>query len=300
MAEGPGLLAYTAVRDGTIVDYAENEEALFVDARTHIYRPWEADIKDVEPRLKSFRDLGGGDFEITYEWAVNATLDHDYIAFVHFIEPGTKDGDGIRFQGDHEVATSRWRKGAVVEDGPHRVSVPKDGKLDAYDIVIGLYAPGGPRLALKGTQAGDRRILLGRIGVERDGGTVKSLKLLPVDDAKAAQAKLRERFDARMNTAGRKIDFGYVRTDGSFKLYKRRGRFTVLPYPRDKEFTIELDLDRLAPTARGAVAKLDAYDAEGRRLGGGLGRPTRGWIGFRTSLPGTARFEITFPGTREP
>ena len=294
LAQAPGLLAYTALENGTIIDYAEDERTLFADARSYVYRPWEQGLRDVEPRLKGLKDNGDGTIDVTYEWAVNEELGRDYTAFVHFVEPGTRNGEGIRFQDDHPVTASRWRKGEVVTGAPRRVAVPRDDELATYDIVIGLYAPGEPRVALKGVQEGDRRILIGRIAVERDGGQVKSVKRLPIEDVSRAQRDLRKRFDERMNPKGRKVAFGTVRTDGSFKLYKKGNGATVVPYPRDRVFTIELDTRRLAPGAKGRVAAIDAYDADGKRLGGGRGVLTHGWLAFRTELPGAARYEIAF------
>jgi hypothetical protein len=62
-----------------------------------------------------------------------------------------------------------------------------------------------------------------------------------------------------------------------------------LPYPREKEFTIELDLGALAPG--GVVAKVGAADAEGRSLGE-VRHDSRGtWLVLRAGTPGAARFE---------
>ena len=296
LAKGPDLLAYTALVDDTIVDYAENNQTLFVDARTHVWRPWERNLAKIEPRLKAFKDTGDGTFEITYEWVVSETLAKNYIAFVHFCDPEPKDDeDDIRFQNDHELPTSQWREGTVVADGPHRVGVARDDAGTSYDILIGLHAIGEGRLGLLGTSKGSSRILIGQIGVEREGTRVKSLKLLPIDDARRGQLAKRRVFDERMNTAGKLIDFGTVRTDGSFKLYKRGDRLTLLPYPREKEFSIELDVRTLAGVGRSAAVRIDALDAEGKRLGGGDGVAKGGWVTFRAGAPGVARFEVTFP-----
>ncbi|HUT34526.1 MAG TPA: DUF5696 domain-containing protein [Planctomycetota bacterium] len=292
LAQGPNLLAYTAKRDGVIVDYAEDGETLFADARTHVYRPWEQRLVAIEPKLKDFRALDGGAFEITCEWAVEQELDQDYTAFVHFVNPDAEEGEEIAFQGDHppNPPTSKWRKGTVVADGPHRVQVPADQAATTYDIVIGLYRRDAPRVALRGTDIGQHRILIGRLAVERDGGRIKSLKLLPVDDVREAQQAKRRLFDERMNTAGKLVDFGKVRTDGSFKLYKRQGALTLLPYPRDREFAIELDIATLAPGR--SVAKVEALDVEGKLLGEVPHEMRRDLLSFRAGVPGAARFEV--------
>jgi hypothetical protein len=295
LAQAPNLLAYTAKLDGVIVDYAENDEALFVDARTNVYRPWEQGLVAIEPKLKEFRDLGDGAFEIAYEWAVEQELDGDYTAFVHYVHYVHDDGmegEGIRFQNDHppNPPTSKWRMGSVVGDGPHRLRVPADQATAAYDIVIGLYRTGGPRVALRGLDAGSNRILIGRLGVERDGGRIKSLKLLAIDDVRQAHLAQRRAFNERMNAAGKPVDFGKARTDGSFKLYKRKDAMALLPYPRDKEFAIELDLSKVA--AGRAVEKIEAFDADGKALGPVKHETNGPWLRFRAGMPRAARFEV--------
>jgi len=292
LAEAPNLLAYTARRDGLIADYAEDAETLFADARTNVYRPWEEGLVAIEPRLKSLKDLGDGSFEISYEWAADGELPDDYTAFVHFVDRGAEEGEGIAFQNDHapNPPTSQWRRGTVVADGPHRVQVPADQGVAAYDILVGLYRREAGRVALRGLSVGQNRILVGRIGVERDGNRVKALKLLPTDDVRGRQLAARRLFDERMNTAGKLIDFGKVRTDGSFKLYKRKGAFTLLPYPRERDFAIELDLSTLAPGAK--EARIEAFDAGGKSLGEVKHEMKGPCLVFRAGKPGATRFEV--------
>jgi hypothetical protein len=106
------------------------------------------------------------------------------------------------------------------------------------------------------------------------------------------QAHLAQRraFDERMNAAGKPVDFGKARTDGSFKLYKRKDAMTLLPYPRDKEFAIELDLSKIA--AGRAVEKIEAFDADGKPLGPVKHENNGPWLRFRAGMPRAARFEV--------
>ena len=300
LATAKNLLAYTSRRNGVVADYAENADALFADARTHVYRPWEQGIVDIEPRLKSLTDRGNGALDITYEWHVGQAPDNDYTAFVHFCDPKAEESDDIRFQNDHTTnpPTSAWKPGSVVTDGPHRVSVPAEQQTAVYDIVIGLYRPGAARLALRGTTLGSQRILIGRLAVERDAGRVKSLKLLPIGDVAKRQLARRKLFDERMNTAGTTVDFGTVRTDGSFKLYKRQGALELLPYPRDKAFTIGLRIEHLRPGA--GAAAIAAVDEAGRRMGPVDCTLDGGWLTFQAGRKGASRFLITFPEARRP
>jgi len=292
LAEGPGLLAYTAKLDGVIADYAEDAHTLFADARTNVYRPWEQGLVSIEPRLKSFKPLGGGALEITYEWVVDQELDSDYAAFVHFVDPAAREREGIAFQGDHPLKppTSQWRKGTIVSDGPHRVEVPAGQRATTYDIVVGLFRPDGPRLALRGANVGSNRILIGRLAVEREAGRITTLKLLPIDDVRKRQRACRRRFDERMNTAGKLVDFGKVRTDGSFKLYKHPHALVLLPYPRGRQFNIELDLAALAPGR--AVTQVEALDADGKALGPVKHQIRGKSLTFRAGQPGATRFVL--------
>jgi hypothetical protein len=302
LARAPGLLAYTARRDGIIADYAENADALFADARTHVYRPWEQGIVDIEPRLKSLRHLGNGAFEIAYEWHVGQAVDKDYIAFVHFCDPEAEESEGIRFQNDHapQPPTSEWKPGSMVADGPHRVAAPADQQIAAYDIAVGLYRRDGPRLALRGTASGSHRILIGRLAVEREGNRVKSLRLLPIGEVRERQEARRRLFDERMNTAGKLVDFGKARTDGSFKLYKRGLSLFVLPYPRETTFTIDLAVAQLAPGASPAAARVEAIDAQGERIGAVAARSAGGRLIFQAGTRRAARYEIILAEARRP
>ncbi len=300
LAEGPGLTAYTARRDGVIADYAENEEFLFADARTNIYRPWEQERRDTEPFLKEIVHRGNDALDVTYGWRVGEQLKEDYTAFVHFVEPDTQDGKGIRFQDDHapRPPTSAWEPGTVVSDGPRRVQLPLDQEQAVYDVVIGLYGSEG-RLALKGTAAGRRRVLIGRLAVERRGGGVATVKLLPIAEEQREQRALRRRFLERMNAAGASVDFGAVRTDGSVKLYKREDALTLLPYPRETEFVVQLDIATLVPGRRGDEAVVHALASDGNRLGPVRAASNRRWLTFRVGRPEAARYAITFPETDE-
>ena len=56
-------------------------------------------------------------------------------------------------------------------------------------------------------------------------------------------------FSAHTNPSGTWIDFGKLATDGAVKINREARRLVVFPYPRDKEFSLSLDLKSLAPAA---------------------------------------------------
>ena len=114
------------LHDGRVADYAECPEYVFADARTNLQATGLRPRKDIEPRLASFKHLGGDRVRVTYEWIVNDTLDEDYHCFVHGVNMGNGRPDGIVFQQDHAVPqpTSQWRVGTRIVDGPYEFSVP--------------------------------------------------------------------------------------------------------------------------------------------------------------------------------
>jgi len=299
LAKGPKLLAYTAKRDGVIVDYAENEEYVFADARTDVYRPWERGMVNIEPRLAGFRHMGGGKCELTYSWTVNDNVETDPRCFVHFVDPADTEGDGIVFQGDHDLnpPATQWREGTTVTDGPHAVTVPSGGESKTYDIVIGLYGPNSPRLALRGLDTGQHRYLLGRLAVTREGGQVRDVKLVKATGIPNDRLALRRRFDERMNLAGKTIDFGAVRTNGSVKLYRKRYAWRLLPCPRDKAFDVSLDL-RLFGGVSTRMPRVGTADANGKFVGQVDCKVDDGRLEFKTGVPGAAEYRFVFPTGR--
>ncbi|MFP4056916.1 MAG: DUF5696 domain-containing protein [Candidatus Brocadiia bacterium] len=292
LARGPELLAYTARRDGVIVDYAEDARTLFCDARTHIHRPWEQGAVDVEPRIRSLEHLGDGLLAISYEWAVGERLGADPQCFVHFVDPRAGEGESICFQDDHSLQPppSQWRPGSVVADGPHRVRVPAEGDATRYDVAMGLWHPGDGRLALKGVSLGQQRVLVGRLAVRRDGGRVVDVQLEGIESVRKRQDALRRRFEERMNTAGVAVDFGKVVTDGSVKIYKRGPASRILPYPRGKAFGVAIDLSRVLPGLDPASVRLRAVDAEGRAVDADAGTVDGRWLRLRAGAPRAAAF----------
>ena len=111
LALGPQTRVATALHDGRVADYAECPEYIFADARTNLQATGLRARKDIEPRLATFKYLGGDRIQASYEWIVNDTLDEDYLCFVHGVNMDTGRPDGIVFQQDHALPrpTSQWR-----------------------------------------------------------------------------------------------------------------------------------------------------------------------------------------------
>ncbi len=260
LALGPGTEVSTILRNGKVIDYAECPEYIFVDTRTRFDQPYLHSRKKIEPRLRSFKHLGGNRVEITYEWIVNDTLEDDFACFVHGIPVNGSEVGDIDFQQDHGFSkpTRQWRKGEVIVDGPHELRIPD--KRDNYDLVIGLHK--GSRVPLTGVQTPGRRILVARLKVERSAGEIVKLtarkatpEMLP-DEVKKAD------FTAHTNPLGTWMDFGKLATDGAVKINREKDRLVIFPYPREQKFRLQLNIPELAPGADPSRIKVRALAAE--------------------------------------
>ena len=296
LALGPETVAETVLQDGRFADWVDCPEYVFADARTSFNMPYLNAPMDVEPRLKAFKELGGGQFEVTYEWRVGEQLPADQKCFVHFTNP-TGQNDGIVFQQDHGLPkpTQDWQPGETLVDGPFTVTVPAEGDPE-YDLVIGLF--GGPRLRLKGLDDGSQRIWLGRLKVTRENGQVTKVELdLNAKGPLGYKVEPKLDFTAHLNPKGTLVDFGPVATDGSVKIERAKAALTVLPYPREKVFTVKLDVAKVA-----GVTNLDPNQLRVRALSAleqkDLGNVPHtienGRLVFKVGLPGAGRYVITW------
>ena len=294
LAAGPDTVVYTAKRDGILVDYAETAKGLYVDSRTQIVAPWTMGQKKVEPRLKSLKYLGGRKFQITYEWVINDTFDKDLHCFVHFCAEDADRDDKIVFQNDHKLPTptSQWKPGMVLTDGPYTIEIPAGAGAKEFDILVGLHK--GGRVKLVGVEAGSARINIGRLVVKRKNGAVAGVAAEGVSDLAEQQTQSRRQFTDRMNTAGKAVDFGPATTNGSFALRKRRDRLELLPFPRDKKFRIELDLQQILGTKEIPKVHIEAEDAKGNRVARVSSEIRDAKLVFLAGVPGAAKYVIRY------
>jgi hypothetical protein len=241
LAQGAGVTAYTAQRDGVVVDYAETSDSLFANARN--LRDWTTP-RYARPEVTEFEQVAPRAFRVTYRWRVNRALPQDDICFVHFC---SSDQEGaIRFQQDHLLASrpSAWKSGDSVVDGPYRVELPSDLPDGDYPWYIGLYDQvSGQRASLGGPGDGQNRVRLGTLSV-RDGGRTLARVPAPVDTSQEA------RDQEHLNTRGTVMDFGPVRTDGSIALHREGQEWVLHTLPREVPFVVELSLRRFPPPSQ--------------------------------------------------
>lgn len=239
LAEGAGVTAYTALRDGVLVDYAETPESIFANARCA--QEWRIWTHAARPLVAEFTQLGPRSFRVHYRWKIVAPLKEDFTSFVHFTSTGRTGEQEISFQQDHRptMPTMQWAVGDTVSDGPYTIVVPERVEDGDYSWRIGLFLPtGNARVPLLGVSDGDRRIILGTLSIRDHGQTLTFTPSAETPDAPAD--------NQRVNVHGAVIDFGPLRTDGSVALCREGDDWVLRPYPRDRAFTLELQTRRFS------------------------------------------------------
>ncbi len=263
IAQGAGVSAGTALRDGVVADYAETAASVFANARRA--SDWNlSGIRLVRPTVRSFRQTGPGAFRATYSWRTGERLTRIYHCFVHFVKAGAAASE-IAFQQDHPLSTptDHWRAGSTITDGPHAINVPDRLPDGDYTWTIGLFAPGESRLSLEGPDDGTNRIVLGTLNVRNSG---RSLSFSPAHATGSDQAAI---YQEHLNQQGKIVDFGAIQTDGSVVIDREGSDWVARTFPRDRSFTVLLESSQFGiPTevkAEGGATTHIAPIVQGRR-----------------------------------
>ena len=238
LAKGAGVRAWTAQIDGVIADYAQTQDSTFANARAASV--WErSGVHRIHPVIAKFQQTGIRIFTFTYEWQVNETLSRDYHCFVHFVS-----GKDISFQNDHHLSrpSSTWKAGETLSDGPHVIRLPEGVPDGDYGVRIGLFLPEVGRLVMQGHNDGQNGIRLGTLHV-RDAGQKIAF------EAESATDGDDDIYQHRLNLAGKVLDFGDVRTDGSLLVRREEGEWVLRALPRAGDFVIELNAARFGRPA---------------------------------------------------
>jgi hypothetical protein len=242
LAQGAGVSAGTVMRDGEVTDFADAGDTLFVNARSAA--DWNlSSFHNIHPKVEAFQQTAARTFQVTYGWETAQSLPKDYNCFVHFCQTNI-----IKFQQDHALSpgTSQWLAGQTNADGPYTVNIATNTPDGNYDWLIGLWDPdSGARLRLLGIDDGQSRIRLGTLGIQSNGMLVT---FVPEPDTN--YPVLSVSYLAHLNDAGKTIDFGDVRTDGSAWLHRDGGEWVLKTWPRDRNFTLELTSARFGTPAK--------------------------------------------------
>ena len=231
LAQGAGVEAWTALRDGVIADYARTPTSTFANARRA--SDWnQSGIHRLRPSVAGFEASGERSFALTYQWQVGENLPENIgNIFVHFVD---KSGDKIVLQNDHDLPlpAADWKIGQMVKDGPYTIKLPDNLPDGDYGVRIGLLERNGNRLNLLGASDGTSRIRLGTLDVRG-----QQISFAP--EPAVAESK-DDIYQQRLNASGKVLDFGDVRTNGSVLVRREGDEWVLRALPRDKDFALQV------------------------------------------------------------
>ncbi len=285
IAEGAGFSAGTVLRSNVVVDFCDTADALFVNARPA--SDWNlSSYRRVKPAVTNFTQLAARQFRVTYQWQVDEALGRNYNNFVHFT---TNGGGSILWQQDHALtpSTVNWLPGQIVSDGPWTITISTNIADGDYDWLIGLFDTAtGSRLKLSGVDDGSSRIRLGVLQVRTNGTAITFTA-----ETKAPGYDPTPWYAPHLNTSNLVVNFGDLRTDGSVWVRREGDAWFLKPWPRSRNFTIELNGDRFGfPRAVASVNGTNALVTPSATTSNRWRLPLNGageyrWTndGFRTS-----------------
>ena len=256
-------IAYTALRDGVVVDYSETPTTLFANARSDV--PGFPRKIQATPTLGDFVQDGPRQFHLTFHWTLREAIPKGYVPFVHVTQFGD-GGEDIVFQTGSGIDASpdTWKVGETTTGQPVNVKLADDLKDGVYTFVTGIYSPaGGDRLDLVGKDDGHHRYILGRLAVADSGNKLSFVPepapVGPVMDELAAHLD-------HTNPDHKFVNFGKVATNGSVLIEREEaGSWVLTPFPRTHPFDVVLhttEIDRALKSA-----KVQALDIDGKILG---------------------------------
>jgi hypothetical protein len=253
-----------------IAEWALSEQFAYCNARTQVLFGW-TPIQLIGAQV---RWLGNRKFELELRWRADRPTSEPHHVFVHFVNPKSKRGEQIAFQGDHapDVPTTQWQGEIVTRTV---VTVPQDWGADRYSVRVGLWNPKtGYRIRLMGDTDDTLRVIVGDLILEGSGNQITGVRL----ELNPNLTKLPE-WLKRWNTQGKLVDFSFAVTDGAFRFDRRN--LTLIPLPDHQPFTVTLRLDKLlGKTVR--IAAIEAIN-EGRKVVGKVQfNQTRNEVTFKT------------------
>ena len=225
-AIGKDLLAYTAIKNGVIVDYAQVGDSFFANARNQM--DLNASGAFARCTVMRFTQTGEGRAQFHLNWTgLDTTGSPNYLVFIHFVD----NRNNVAFQADHSFAlpTSQWAPGQVVND-TFQFSMPPGMRDGSYSVRIGLYSS-VERSLLLGTSDGGRRYILGILTVQNSERRL-TFSVQPMSFPAPQN---------RLNSAGAVVDFGNIQTDGMVSLVHDGDQWVLRVYPQYRQVVVRLN-----------------------------------------------------------
>ncbi len=253
VAKAGEVSASIARRDGQITGFARAPGVLFADAR-----PLAADEGAIRPRVLGITNEGRK-LRLRMAWDVLRPVETTYRPFLHFSSATSASGEQIAFQGGGAFEAQKLGERGTFETTfeatlPETITAP-----DEFSVRPGFWNPeGGARLDLAGPSESGRA-KAGTIKVNFKDGQPLVTYVPQAPDADVAQR------EARLNTAGKMIDFGPVATNGAFRLQHTGNDWLLTPLPDSLPFDYILKLDHLGAKSTN-ISGIMAVDRDGKPL----------------------------------
>ena len=222
-------------KDGVRCGFAKTAKVDFYDAR----KPGRGRAFGAISRVLRMEPVSANAVRLMVEWETVRPL-QGYQPFVHICNQ-QEAHEGIVFQCGMGLTQKMFETpGKYVV--PINVHVPMGLASGTYTVRYGAWRPkGGGRLTIGGGRDdGGQRVCGGELIVKNEGGRVVNVAWKTDDgaDTRAARDRL-----LGVNRAGAAVDFGGVKTDGSFRLaHPTKGAWTITPLPDADAFSAEIDL----------------------------------------------------------
>ena len=235
-------------KDGTRYAFARSKGGLFIDARKPAFK----DAYGAVSRPLRAEVLAPDSLRLVIAWETTRPAP-DYRPFVHLCADDNHH-EGIVFQSYMARAEEIFKVGA--HETTIDINVPSETPAGTYLVRYGAWCPkGGARMSVGGTPSDSvRRVKGGKLVVTRADGKISGVTWRPeelTDDIAARERLL------GVNRAGRFVECGGVKTDGSFRF----SDWTITPLPYSDVFAAEIDLSKFGAAGR-VVAGIDAVDSE--------------------------------------
>ena len=233
-AKTPNATSGVVLQNGVRCGFSICGDTAFYDAR----KPGRNKIFATVSKAERAEVLSPRRLRVAVSWQTKRPAP-EYRPFVHICD--SKQGhEGIVFQSSLALTPSMVSNVGVYSI-PMEIVVPDQIASGTYEIRYGAWNPkGGGRLQVAGAPVdGGSRLLGGYLIVSNDMGKVTSVAWKPAeaDDSYISRDRL-----LGVNRAGVSVDFGDVKTDGSFRLVREEKVWTVTPLPDADAFSATIKI----------------------------------------------------------
>ena len=238
-------------REGVIVESARLANCVYVNGRQVANG-----LKPIRPLARRFESIGGREFSIDIDWLADEPVPNGWVPFLHFVDAEGK----IVFQTGHNPPKFDGKSTGVLRAAT-RGSAPNDlGPGTELELRVGLYkSADGKRLWIDGLADDETRIRLGKIRLQGQGEQVARIAWTP-------QENVPQEILTRLNTKGKTIDFGDIRTEGGCRLFRDKDALRLIPLPEGRKFTVRIG-PKSAFASAGAWKFVETLDEDEKVVG---------------------------------